>query len=227
MTLHTEREQPESERPRERLLAHGARALTTPELLAIILRTGIRGCGAVDLGRELVARFGGLRSLLSADAASLRGVAGLGAAKACEILAISELGRRALEEDLKSGQALDQPQQVKAYCMASLGHLRVEHCMALYLDSQYRLIQDEEIARGTLSQASVYPREVVKAALRHHAAALILAHNHPSGVAEPSHADLSLTRHLKHALALVDVRLLDHIIVACGQAVSLAERGQV
>jgi DNA repair protein RadC len=164
---------------------------------------------------------------LSADAASLRGVAGLGAAKACEILAISELGRRALEEDLKSGQALDQPQQVKAYCMASLGHLRVEHCMALYLDSQYRLIQDEEIARGTLSQASVYPREVVKAALRHHAAALILAHNHPSGVAEPSHADLSLTRHLKHALALVDVRLLDHIIVACGQAVSLAERGQV
>lgn len=225
MTLHTER--PESERPRERLLAHGARVLTTPELLAIILRTGIKGCGAVELGHALVSRFGGLRGLLSADAASLQGVPGLGAAKACEILAINELARRALEEDLKSGQALDQPQQVKAYCMASLGHLRVEHCMALYLDSQYRLIRGEEITRGTLSQASVYPREVVKAALRHHAAALILAHNHPSGVAEPSGADLSLTRHLKHALALVDVRLLDHIIVACDKTVSLAERGQV
>ncbi len=220
-------DQPEPERPRERLLAHGAHVLTTPELLAIVLRTGTPGCDAVALGHGLIARFGGLRGLLSADAAALMGVPGLGMAKTCELLAIDELGRRALEEDLKSGTALDQPQQVKAYCMANLGHLRVEHCLALYLDSQYRLISGEEVARGTLSQASVYPREVVKAALRHHAAALILAHNHPSGVAEPSEADLSLTRHLKHALALVDVRLLDHIIVACDKTVSLAERGQV
>src|SRR3546814_9286262 len=148
-----------SERPRERLLAHGARVLTSPELLAIVLRTGIQGCDAVSLGHRLITRFGGLRGLLSADAQTLLGIAGLGSAKTCELLAINELNRRALEEDLKAGEALDQPQRVKNYCTASLGHLRVEHCMALYLDSQYRLITSEEISRGTLSQASVYPRE--------------------------------------------------------------------
>jgi len=225
MTFHTPRGDPE--RPRERLLAHGARVLTSPELLAIVLRTGTKGCDAVGLGHSLISRFGGLRGLLSTDARTLLGVPGLGLAKTCELLAINELNRRALEEDLKSGEALDQPQRVKTYCTASLGHLRVEHCMALYLDSQYRLIASEEVSRGTLSQASVYPREVIKAALGHHAAALILAHNHPSGVAEPSAADLSLTRHLKNALALVDVRLLDHLIVTPTGAVSLAERGQV
>lgn len=215
------------ERPRERLLAHGAHVLTSPELLAIILRTGIKGCDAVSLGRALIERFNGLRGLLSADAQTLLSIPGLGMAKTCELLAINELNRRALEEDLKAGQALDQPQRVKHYCTATLGHLRVEHCMALYLDSQFRLIIAEEISRGTLTQASVYPREVIKAGLRHHAAALILAHNHPSGIAEPSEADLALTRHLKNALALVDIRLLDHLIVTPGGAVSLAERGQI
>jgi DNA repair protein RadC len=218
---------PNAERPRERLLAHGAHVLTSAELLAIILRTGIKGCDAVSLGHRLIAQFNGLRGLLSADAITLMSMDGLGAAKACELLAINELSRRALEEDLKTGQALDQPQRVKHYCAARLGHLSVEHCMAIYLDNQLRLITCEEVARGTLNQASVYPREIIKAALKHHAAALILAHNHPSGVAEPSQADLALTRHLKTALSLVDVRLLDHLIVAGSSAISLAERGQL
>lgn len=219
--------QPTAERPRERLLAHGAHVLTSAELLAIILRTGIKGCDAVSLGHRLITRFNGLRGLLSADATILMSMEGLGAAKACELLAINELSRRALEEDLKTGQALDQPQRVKHYCAARLGHLSVEHCMAIYLDNQLRLITCEEVARGTLTQASVYPREIIKAALKHHAAALILAHNHPSGVAEPSQADLALTRHLKTALSLVDVRLLDHLIVTGSSAISLAERGQL
>ena len=225
MTLHIPGNHPE--RPRERLLAHGVHVLTSPELVAIILRTGIKGCDAITLARRLIEQFDGVRGLLSADAQALLGISGLGIAKTCELLAINELNRRALEEDLKDGQALDQPQRVKHYCTAKLGHLAVEHCIALYLDSQFRLIASEEVSRGTLNQASVYPREIIKAALKHHAAALILAHNHPSGVAEPSDADLALTRHLKHALGLVDIRLLDHLIVtACG-AISLAERGQL
>lgn len=225
--MHLDRLPPKAERPRERLLAHGAQVLTSAELLAIILRTGPRGSDAIELGRNLISRFKGLRGLLSADAQALLSVPGLGPAKTCELLAINELNRRALAEALHAGEALNQPQRVKHYCTAMLGHLRVEHCMALYLDSQYRLITTEELARGTLTQASVYPREVVRAGLRHHAAALILAHNHPSGVSEPSQADLALTRHLKHALALVDIRLLDHLIVTAHGAVSLAERGQV
>jgi DNA repair protein RadC len=225
MTLHTPG--PKAERPRERLLAHGAHILTSAELLAIILRTGIKGCDAVSLGHKLIEQFQGLRGLLSADPRTLMGVSGLGSAKTCELLAINELNRRALEEDLKGGHALHQPQRVKHYCTAKLGHLAVEHCMALYLDSQLRLIASEEISRGTLTQASIYPREVIKAGLKHHAAALILAHNHPSGISEPSEADLALTRHLKHALALVDIRLLDHLIVTASGATSLAERGQV
>jgi|SRR5690625_204748 len=215
------------ERPRERLMAHGAHVLTSAELLAIILRTGTRGCDAVALGHRLIDHFGGLRGLLAADAPALLAISGVGMAKACELLAIRELSRRALEEDLKAGVALDQPGRVKQYCTLHLGHLSVEHCMALYLDSQFRLIVAEEVSRGTLTQASVYPREIIKSALKHHAAAVILAHNHPSGVAEPSAADLSLTRHLKKALALVDIRLLDHLIVTANRAISLAERGQV
>ncbi|RTZ42553.1 JAB domain-containing protein [Candidimonas sp. SYP-B2681] len=225
MTLQTPHTN--AERPRERLIAHGAHVLTSAELLAIILRTGIKGCDAISLGHRLIERFNGLRGLLSADAEILLGITGLGTAKTCELLAINELNRRALEEDLKAGQALDQPQRVKHYCTAKLGHLAVEHCMALYLDSQFRLITAEEVSRGTLTQASVYPREVIKAGLRHHAAALILAHNHPSGIAEPSEADLALTRHLKHALALVDIRLLDHLIVTASGAISLAELGRI
>ncbi|HUH58739.1 MAG TPA: DNA repair protein RadC [Candidimonas sp.] len=225
MTIHMP--SPKTERPRERLLAHGSHVLTSAELLAIILRTGFSGCDAVSLGHRLIEQFGGLRGLLSADPQTLMGVSGLGVAKTCELIAINELNRRALEEDLKLGHALDQPQRVKHYCTAKLGNLSVEHCMALYLDSQFRLITCEEISKGTLTQASVYPREVIKAGLKHHAAALILAHNHPSGVAEPSQADLALTRHLKNALSLVDIRLLDHLIVTASGAISLAERGQL
>lgn len=216
-----------AERPRERLLRHGPGVLTDAEILAVMLRTGTPGCNAVELGRRLLTQFGGLRALLSAGRDEMQRVPGLGQAKICQLLAVLELARRALEEDLARGRALDQPARVKQYCAAILGHRRVEHCLALYLDSQYRLIASEDIARGTLTQASVYPREVVRAALRHHAAALILAHNHPSGVAQPSMADHRLTQHLKQALALVDIRLLDHLIVAGGQTVSLAELGQL
>src|SRR5690606_17252208 len=137
---------------------------------------------------------------------------GLGQAKACSLLAVSELVRRSLGEDLATGHCLDRPEKVKQFCAVHLAHLTVEHCMALFLDSQHRLICHETLSRGTLSQASVYPREVVKAALAQHAAAVILAHNHPSGVREPSQADLALTRHLRNALQLIDVRLLDHMI---------------
>lgn len=213
------------ERPRERLLAHGPEVLTSAELLAIILRTGIKGCDAVTLGHRLIQHRGGLRGLLASNAASLMSLPGLGQAKACEILAISELSKRALEEALQAGDTLNQPTLVKRYCIARLAHLDIEHCVALYLDSRFRLIACDEVSRGTLSQSSVYPREVVKAALHHHAAAIILAHNHPSGSTEPSQADIALTHHLRKALALVDVRLLDHLIVARNTAISLAEQG--
>ncbi len=218
---------PCSERPRERLLRHGAQALTSPELLAVLLRTGTRGITAVDMGHRMIEHFGGLRRLLAAESSALLAFPGMGAAKTCELLAVQELSRRALEEPLRNGRALSQPDRVKQFCAMRLAHLRVEHCIALFLDSQLQLIECTEVARGTLSHASVYPREVVKAALEHYAAALILAHNHPSGLAEPSPADLTLTRQLKQALALVDVRLLDHLIVGATEVTSLAERGQV
>lgn len=216
-----------SERPRERLLARGAAALTSTELLAVVLRTGSGGQDVLQLSHLLIQQFKGLRGLLAAEPAALLGVRGLGKAKACELLAISELSRRALAESLGDMHVLSSPGVVKHYCKAMLGHLQVEHCMALYLDNQYRLICAEEISRGTLTQASIYPREVVKAALRHHAAALILAHNHPSGLREPSESDLRLTQHLKRALSLIDVQLLDHLIITANDATSLAERGQV
>jgi len=213
------------ERPRERLLAHGPQVLTSAELLAIILRTGIKGCNAVALSHRLIQHCGSLRELLAAEAATLLALPGLGHAKACEILAISELSRRALEESLRNGETLDKPQRVKQYCAARLAHLEIEHCVALFLDNRLRLITCDEVSKGTLSQASVYPREIVKAALRHHAAAIILAHNHPSGLAEPSQSDIALTHHLRKALALVDIRLLDHLIVTRNVTVSLAEQG--
>ncbi|MFV0284153.1 MAG: RadC family protein [Castellaniella sp.] len=218
---------PCAERPRERLLRHGVQALTSAELLAILLRTGPRGSNAVDMGRRMIAHFGGLRRLLSAESTALLAFPGMGAAKSCELLAVQELSRRAIEEPLRQGRTLSQPDRVKELCALRLAHLRVEHCIALFLDSQLQLITCEEIARGTLSHASIYPREVVKAALAHHAAALILAHNHPSGLAEPSPADITLTRQLKQALALIDVRLLDHLIVGATEVTSLAQRGQV
>ncbi|MGB3835235.1 RadC family protein [Castellaniella sp.] len=215
------------ERPRERLLQHGVQSLTASELLAVLLRTGTRGRSAVGMAHDLIAHFGGLRRLLSAETTALLAFPGLGVAKTCELLAVQELGRRALEEPLRNGRVLNQPDQVKQFCAMRLAHLRIEHCIGLFLDTQLRLIDCIEVAKGTLSHASVYPRELVKSALQHHAAALIIAHNHPSGLSEPSPADIALTRQLKQALALVDVRLLDHLVVGATDVVSLAERGQL
>ncbi len=210
-------------RPRERLLRHGAATLSDAELLAIVLRTGSRQGNVLHLAQALLQHFQGLQGLLASSATQLQRVHGIGEAKSCEVLAISEINRRALLEQLQRGPTLNQPQTVKQYCIARIGHQPVEHCLALYLDNQLQLITAEEIAKGTINQASVYPRELVRAALQHHACAIILAHNHPSGVAAPSQADIALTQHLKQALQLVDVQLLDHLIITPGYANSMAE----
>lgn len=212
-------------RPRERLLQSGPQALSDAELLAIILRTGTPQLSVLALAQQLLEQLGGLRGLLAAETQSLLQQKGIGVAKACELQAIGEINRRALQQSLKQGPVMNQPSLVKNYCIARLGHLTVEHCIALYLDNQLHLITSEEVSRGTLSQASVYPREIVKSALKHHAAALILAHNHPSGVRTASAADIALTQHLQKALSLVDIRLIDHLIVTAGHASSLAEQG--
>jgi DNA repair protein RadC len=218
---------PEGERPRERLLALGAQALSDAELLAIFLRVGIRGKSAVDLARELLGRFdNSLARLVQASPRDLAKLPGLGPAKATQLAATVELSRRALAEDMKSRDLLGSPTAVRNWLRLQLAALPHEVFGALWLDAQNRLILWEELFRGTLTQTSVYPREVVKRALANNAAAVILAHNHPSGVAEPSAADESLTRNLKESLALVEVRVLDHFIVA-GQSppLSFAERG--
>ena len=216
---------PLQERPRERLLARGAGGLSDAELVAVCLRSGVRGRSAVDLARELIAAFGGLAGLLAADLAALQRVKGLGVAKAAQLAAVVELARRSAREDLRAGSALTSPGAVRDYlrlCLASRPH---EVFVVLFLDAQHRVLSDAELFRGTLTQTSVYPREVVKAALAANAAAVIFAHNHPSGVAQPSQADELLTRQLKDALALVEVRVLDHFIVAGGHTLSFAERG--
>jgi DNA repair protein RadC len=216
---------PKGERPRERLLALGAGRLSDAELVAVCLRSGIRGKSAVDLGRELLARFGGLAGLLGAGHAELVRLKGLGTAKSAQLVAVLELARRALREELGAASALTSPGAVRDYLRLSLGGRPHEAFVCLYLDAQHRVIGSDELFRGTLTQTSVYPREVVKAALAANAAAVIFAHNHPSGVAQPSAADELLTRQLKDALALVDIRVLDHFIVAGNQALSFAERG--
>lgn len=218
---------PEGERPRERLLAHGARVLSDAELLALFLRTGSSGRSAIDIGRAALAHFGGLNALLAATPERYSEVAGLGPARYAMFQAVVELARRALQEDVRRDTLLNSPDKVRQYLRLWLGHLPHEVFAALYLDAQNRLLVAEELFRGTLTQTSVYPREIVKLALKHNAAALILAHNHPSGVAEPSRADELLTASLKQALALVDVRVLDHLIVAGNSTVSFAERGLV
>ena len=217
---------PKDERPRERLLEQGAAALSDAELLAIFLRVGLKGKSAVDLARQLIGRFGSLNRLFAASQAEFSTIPGMGPAKFAQLQAVIEMSRRALGEEMKGGDALTSPATVRDYlklCLCGLAH---EVFFALWLDSQNRLIVGEELFRGTLTQTSVYPREVVKRALWHNAAAVVLAHNHPSGVSEPSPADQSLTRELKQALALIDVRVLDHFIVAgqC-QPLSFAERG--
>ncbi len=221
----TIKEWPEAERPRERLLAQGAASLSDAELLALFLRTGSAGRSAIDVGRAALAHFGGLNALLRADAGRLSEVPGLGPARYAQLQAVGELARRALREEMRRETLLNSPDSVRQYLRLWLGHLPHEIFVALFLDAQNRLLVAEELFRGTLTQTSVYPREVVKHALKHNAAALILAHNHPSGVAEPSRADELLTASLKQALSLVDVRVLDHLIVAGNATVSFAERG--
>lgn len=216
---------PEGERPREKLLQKGASSLSDAELLAIFLRTGLPGKSAVDLARELHGRFGGLNALFAAGEKEFCQTPGMGVAKYAQLQAVLEMARRALQEDIAQRDALSSPQAVRDYLRLRLQGLPHEIFMALFLDAQNRVIVSEELFRGTLTQTSVYPREVVKRALHHNAAAVILAHNHPSGVAEPSNADQVLTQALKSALALVDVRVLDHFIVAGSSLVSFAERG--
>ncbi|ARU30394.1 hypothetical protein CAP31_01005 [Sulfuriferula sp. AH1] len=216
---------PEDERPREKLLLRGAAALSDAELLAIFLRTGIPGKSAVDMARELIGEFRNLTRLFAASHQEFCAFPGLGDAKYAQLQAVLEMARRALSEEMRQTDALNSPAAVRDYLRLALGGKAHEVFCAVFLDSQNRVLAVEELFRGTLNQASVYPREVVKRALAHNAAALILAHNHPSGVAEPSRADEALTQALKTALALVDVRVLDHFIVGCGEAISFSERG--
>jgi DNA repair protein RadC len=216
---------PVQERPRERLFALGVAALADAELLAILLRTGVKGKSAVEVARQMLERFGSVAALLEAGVERLAETPGLGSAKLAQLQAALELARRALREEMSSRDALSSPGAVRDYLRLSLSGREQEVFVALLLDAQHRVIACEELFRGTLTQTSVYPREVVKCALRHNAAAVIFAHNHPSGVAEPSHADEILTRSLKAALTLVDIQVLDHFIVAGSRAMSFAERG--
>jgi DNA repair protein RadC len=215
---------PVAERPRERLLAKGASILSDAELLAVLLRTGLRGKSAVELARELLEQFNGLTGLFSAGD-ELAKVKGLGEAKRAQFAAALELARRSIEEKLQSGAALTSPGAVRDYLRLALGGKLHEVFVCIWLDAQHRVIKFDEPFRGTLTQTSVYPREIVKAALKANAAAVIFAHNHPSGAAQPSQADELLTHNLKEALALVDVKVLDHFVVAGNHALSFAERG--
>lgn len=218
---------PETERPREKLMRQGPQSLSEAELLAIFLRTGVEGSTAVDLARNLLLRFGSLSGLFSSPLNEFCGIRGMGPAKYAQLQAVLEMARRALSEDIRSGDVLRSPASVREYLRLVLQGREQEVFLALFLDAQNRVIEPEELFRGTLTQTSVYPREVVKRALHHNAAAVIFAHNHPSGVAEPSRADELLTQALKQALALVDVKVLDHFIVGGSALLSFAERGLV
>jgi DNA repair protein RadC len=215
---------PLDRRPRERLLAEGAERLLDAELLAVLLRTGVRGKNAIELGAELLARFGSISGLLAAGSELLE-IKGLGEAKTAQFAAAIELSRRAMREEMSSRSALTSPGAVRDYLRLSLAHRQHEVFVCIWLDAQHKVVGTEEAFRGTLTQTSVYPREIVKKALARNAAAVIFAHNHPSGVAQPSQADELLTRNLREALALVEVKVLDHFIVAGNQAISFAERG--
>jgi DNA repair protein RadC len=216
---------PADDRPREKLLLSGAKALSDAELLAIFLRTGVKGFSAVDLARKLIHEFGSLRQLLEADQQQFCEGHGLGQAKYVQLQAVLEMGRRHLESSLKHGDAFTDADNTMRYIKQRLRAYPHEVFACLYLDNQHRFLSFDELFRGTIDGASVYPREVVKAALKHNAAAIILAHNHPSGVAEPSQADIHITKRIKSALDLVDIRVLDHIIVGDAEVTSLAQRG--
>jgi DNA repair protein RadC len=216
---------PVAERPREKLLKQGAAALSDAELLAIFLRTGAPGITAVDLARQLLTEFGGLRALLNTDVRQFCAGRGLGLAKYAQLQATLEMSRRYLQEALERGEGLTSPQMTRRYLLSCLRDQRQEQFACLFLDSQHRVIRFETLFYGTIDAACVYPREVLSRCLQHNAAAVILAHNHPSGVAEPSQADRRITERLVAALALVDIRVLDHFVVGDGELVSFAERG--
>lgn len=216
---------PSDQRPRERLIKHGPKALSDAELLAVFLRVGVTGKSAVDLGRDMVGHFGSLNGLFSASLADFSALNGLGPAKFAQLQAVLELARRAIGEELQNGATLNSPQAVKQYLQLLLGGKFYESFVVLFLDVKNRLIASEELFRGTLTHASVYPREIVKASLAHNAASILLAHNHPSGTSEPSTADQALTQSLKQALALVDIKVLDHFIIAGPHVYSFAEHG--
>lgn len=218
---------PLMERPREKLLSMGANALSDAELLAIFLRTGIKGKTAVDLARDIISHFGGLRNLLTADKATFCQFSGLGEAKFSQLQAVLELSSRHLKENLQRGEFLQNPQATQDYLSSQLRDLPYEVFACLFLDNQHRIIEFEILFQGTINGASVHPREVVRKTLKHNAAALILAHNHPSGVAEPSSADRHITKKLSEALALIDVRVLDHIVVGDGECVAFSKRGWI
>lgn len=216
------RDWPEAERPREKLLSLGPQALSDAELLAIFLRTGIAGCSAVELARRLVNEYGGLRTLFQADRKRFCATRGLGDAKYAQLQAVLELARRHLAESLMRGDALKNPAETRRYLTARLRDYPYEVFACLFLDTRHRVISYEELFRGTIDGASVHPREVVRRALQHNAAAVILAHNHPSGIAEPSDADRRITTRLQDALALIDIRVLDHIVIGDQRATSFA-----
>ncbi|WP_323891951.1 RadC family protein [Aeromonas caviae] len=219
------KEWPEEERPREKLLRRGAATLSDAELLAIFLRTGVSGLSAVDLSRQLLQQFGSLRALLGAEQQDFCGARGLGPAKYAQLQAVLEMGRRHLAEQLQRGEALTSPGLTRDFLQAQLRDRGREVFALLLLDNQHRVIRFVELFYGTLDSASVWPREIVQIALKHNAAAVILAHNHPSGVAEPSRADRQITDRILAALALVDIRVLDHLVIGDGITVSFAERG--
>lgn len=216
---------PTDERPRERLLKHGAASLSDAELLALFLRTGTSGTPVMMLARSLISQFGSLRTLMTASRSQFCAVRGLGTAKYAQVQAVMEMARRVMDEPLREGEPLRSPEDTRAYLRSRLGTYPHEVFSGLFLDNRHRVIRYQELFNGTIDGAAVYPREVVRQALEYNAAAVIFAHNHPSGVAEPSQADISLTRRLKEALSLVDIRVLDHMVVGHGEVISLAERG--
>lgn len=218
---------PAKERPRERLLDNGAASLSDAELLAIIIGTGVKGRSSLDLARHLLEEFGNLTRILTCPLEEFCQHGGLGLAKYVQMQAMLELSQRHLREQLEGRDVMSSSELTREYLRARLGHLPHEVFACMYLDNQHRVVRFEELFSGTIDGAAVYPREVVKRCLHNNAAAVIFAHNHPSGVAEPSHADVAITQRLKSALNTIDVRVLDHIIVGSKEVVSLAERGLV
>jgi len=216
---------PADDRPREKLINKGAVALSDAELLALLFGTGMRGKSAVDLARDLLGSFKSLRSLFGAPFAEFSRIPGIGMAKYAQLQAVTEIARRALSEQMHSGSVLSSPKAVRDYLRLTLQPLQQERFFGLFLDAQNKVISADELSRGTLTQTSVYPREIVKRALAHNAASVIFAHNHPSGSTDPSQADHNLTRILVNALSTVDVKVLDHFIVAPGSILAFSERG--